>query len=206
MKGKRIRGAYKKGKDRRLQILRAARKCLIDSGYHNFSMRKVADSAGIRIGNLQYYFPTKAELVQAMLDGVIEEYLEVWAEIRSRGTPEEQFLAIIEDVVLDLNTRQTTVFFPEVWSLSNHETFVTRAMDAMYETYRGVLVEVILEMNPSLSPVQAHHLALFISASIEGHTMFIGYRKPWRKETGSILAMAQQSFIWLIRNGDIPGG
>ena len=50
-------GAYKKGKDTRNQILNVARDLLIDEGYHNFSLRKVAEHAGIRVGNLQYYFP-----------------------------------------------------------------------------------------------------------------------------------------------------
>lgn len=204
MKAKTKGGGYQKGKDRRVQILDSARSLLIESGYHNFSLRKVAENSGIRVGNLQYYFPTKEDLVRALLDLVIAQYVEEWIELRRHGSPEQQFLAIIEDVILDLNTKQTTVFFPEIWSLSNHEKNLTRAMDNMYETYRKVLAEVIGEMNPALSATQAHHLALFISASIEGHTMFIGHRKPWKKETQNVLTMAKQSFVWLIYNGNIP--
>ena len=121
-------GAYKKGKDKRNQILDVARDLLIDEGYHNFSLRKVAEKAGIRVGNLQYYFPAKSDLVKAMLDHVIKDYLQDFDNIRGTGTPEQQFIAVIEDVVTDLNTRKTTVFFPELWSLSNHEKGITRSM------------------------------------------------------------------------------
>lgn len=197
-------GSYQKGKDKRQDVLEAAVDLLIESGYHNFSMRKVADAAGIRVGNLQYYFPSKAKLVKAMLDHALSSYLDAFVEIRRHGTPEEQFLTIIDQVLNDLNKKRTTVFFPEVWSLSNHEKGVTQAMDAMYENYRKVLADIICEINPALSDLQARRLALFISASIEGHTIFIGYRKPWKKETTNIIHIAKQSFLWLILQGDIP--
>lgn len=77
-------------------------------------------------------------------------------------------------------------------------------MDAMYEDYRRVLADIISDVNPQLSRPQTRRLALFISASLEGHTIFIGYRKPWQKETANIVAMASQSFLWLIKHGDIP--
>ena len=197
-------GAYKKGKDKRNQILDVARDLLIDEGYHNLSLRKVAEKAGIRVGNLQYYFPAKADLVTAMLDHVIDDYLEDFDDIRGSGNPEEQFIAVVEDVVTDLNTRKATVFFPELWSLSNHEKGVTRSMDNMYQRYREVLAEIIAEINPRLSADQCQRLALFFSASIEGHTIFIGYRKPWRAETRNIVSLATQSFLWLVKYGDIP--
>lgn len=197
-------GAYKKGKDTRNQILNVARDLLIDEGYHNFSLRKVAENAGIRVGNLQYYFPAKSDLVKAMLDHVIDDYLQDFDDIRGTGTPEEQFIAVIEDVITDLNTRKTTVFFPELWSLSNHEKGITRSMDNMYQRYREVLAEIIREINPSLSKAQSQRLALFFSSSVEGHTIFIGYRKPWRGETENIVNLAAQSFLWLVKSGDIP--
>jgi AcrR family transcriptional regulator len=204
VKKKATQGAYQKGKDKRQYILEAAAELLIESGYHNFSMRKVADAAGIRLGNLQYYFPSKEKLVKAMLDNALSRYLDDFFEIRQHGTPEEQFLTVINHVVFDLNSKRTTVFFPELWSLSNHEKGVTKSMDEMYENYRRVLADIIGDVNPELSSQQRRRLALFISASLEGHTIFIGYRKPWKKETANILAMASQSFLWLIKHGDIP--
>jgi AcrR family transcriptional regulator len=197
-------GAYKKGKDKRNQILNVARDLLIDEGYHNLSLRKVAEKAGIRVGNLQYYFPAKSDLVTAMLNHVIDDYLKDFEDIRGSGTPEEQFIAVIEDVITDLNSRKTTVFFPELWSLSNHEKGITRSMDNMYQRYRGVLAEIIGEINPELSTSQCGRLALFFSSSIEGHTIFIGYRKPWREETANIVSLATQSFLWLIKHGQVP--
>lgn len=203
---KTIRRRSEKGESSAKGILLAAEGLLIDEGYHNFSLRKVAARAEQTLGSLQYYFPTKASLVKAMLNNRIQRYLVMFEQIRGdAGTdPINQFEALIAGIVRDLNTKTTTVFFPEVWSMANHDQQATEFLDAMYGSYRDVLVDVIRLINPKLSKRQLTRIAIYISASLEGHTMFIGHRKPWKKETENIISMASQSFLWLIRSGEIP--
>ena len=197
-------GSYQKGEERVIAILNAAVTILVNSGYHNFSLRKVASEAGISVGNLQYYFPSKDALTNALLDQIIEEYIEIFDTMRQQGTPEEQFKSIVNHVMSDLKTKRTTVLFPELWSLANHEKGVTKQVDMMYNRYRSLLVDVIQEINPALSNDQCVRLGVFISSSMEGHTMFTGYRKPWTKETSNLIEIAIQSFLWLIKHGEIP--
>lgn len=196
----------KKGEHSAQGILLAAERLLIEQGYHNFSLRKVAANANQTLGSLQYYFPTKDDLVKAMLDNCIERYLDMFNQIRvEAGTDaQDQFRALIVGIVRDLNSTTTTVFFPEVWSMANHDEHAAQFMDAMYGRYRDVLVDVIGQINPALSPEQLMRLALYISASLEGQTMFVGDGKPWQQETMNIVSMATQSFLWLIRSGQIP--
>ncbi len=200
------RGRSGKGQHTSLAIALAAEKLLIEQGYHNFSMRKVAQTAGLTLGNLQYYFPNKDALIKAMLDNCIQRYLDRFEQTRAHAgeDPEAQFKAIITLVFKDLNRKTTTRFFPEVWSLSNHYGHAVKFMDEMYEKYRLILIEVMALINPRLSEHQLQQLALFISSSIEGHTMFVGYDKPWMSETDKMIDIAIQSFLWLIRCGRIP--
>lgn len=198
------RQGYSKGDEQVRNILTAATNVLIDHGYHNFSMRRVASTAGISVGNLQYYFATKEILVEAMLDDVINGYLAVFDEIRHHGSPREQFESIVRAVVMDLPEKQTTRFFPELWSMANHHENLTKYMDAMYGRYRDVLASTIRDINPKLTKRQANTLALFVSCSLEGHTVFVGHHKPWTKETKNIADVACQSFLWLIENGVVP--
>ncbi|MBT3900058.1 MAG: TetR family transcriptional regulator C-terminal domain-containing protein, partial [Gammaproteobacteria bacterium] len=100
----------------------------------------------------------------------------------------------------DLNSKNTTMFFPELWSLANHQASATQLMDDMYAQYRAVLKEVIKEINPKLKPSSVDRLALFISASIEGHTVFIGHGKPWQKQTKKLIKIATQSFLFAIES------
>jgi AcrR family transcriptional regulator len=200
--GAAVPGTYAKGRTRAADILDAGVSVLIEHGYHNFSLRRVADEAGLRLGNLQHYFPSKDALVQAMLDRVIEAYLARFVRIQESGLdPEAEFRQIIDMVFRDLNTRRTTVFFPELWSLANHDTVVAGHMDRMYARYRDVLGASIARINPALDEAQVRRLALFVSASIEGHTVFVGHGKPWRKQTQDVVALATASFLWLIRSG-----
>jgi AcrR family transcriptional regulator len=200
-----VPGTYAKGRTRAADILDAGVSVLIEHGYHNLSLRRVADEAGLRLGNLQHYFPSKDALVQAMLDRVIEAYLARFVRIQESGLdPEAEFRQIIDMVFRDLNTRRTTVFFPELWSLANHDTVVAGHMERMYARYRDVLGASIARINPALDEAQVRTLALFVSASIEGHTVFVGHGKPWQKQTQGILTLATASFLWLIRSGSTP--
>src|SRR2546423_4697943 len=47
----------------REQIVRAAAESLLENGYSGTSVRAIASRANVAIGNLQYYFPTKSELL-----------------------------------------------------------------------------------------------------------------------------------------------
>jgi AcrR family transcriptional regulator len=197
-------GVYSKGKNTASEILSSAIKVFIAEGYAGFSLRKVAAAADVKLSNLQHYFPSKDALLEAMMMVEIEAYLASFEEIRSHGSAEQQLAELVEMVVEDLKTKKTTIFFPELWSLSNHHQAMTKHMDAMYRRYRLVVKEIIRAINPALNDRQVKHLALFITASLEGHTVFVGYHKPWTRETKAISSIATQSFLWLIKSGEIP--
>jgi AcrR family transcriptional regulator len=203
---KTVSKGYSKGDKRIKLILEAAEQLLIDNGYHNFSMRKVATKAGVSVGNLQYYFPSKDKLLESLLDKVIQNYLDTFDRFRGKYDPKEQLINIIKTVLTDMKTKHTTVFYPELWSMANYEKHVSKIMDEMYGKYRSLVTEVIREINPNLSECQAQRLSMFMTASLEGHTMFVGYQKPWTKETENMIDISIQSFLWLIEQGDIPAG
>lgn len=199
------RGPYKSGLKTQKLIIESAVNLLIEEGYHNFSLRKVALRSGISGGNLQHHFKTKDDLVVAMLDSVINVYLETFKSLfESKVPPKVRLRKILEHVILDLNTKYTTVLFPELWSLSNHDKKVSESVDDMYEKYRAVYKECIAEINPKLTDKQIEKAALFMSASIEGHTTFIGHKRNWTHHTQSIIEMSYTSFLFLIESGNIP--
>lgn len=58
-------------------IVRAAAESLLENGYAGTSVRAIASRAGVAIGNLQYYFPTKSELL-----------VEAWRYLTGRSVEE----------------------------------------------------------------------------------------------------------------------
>src|SRR5437763_10235346 len=61
----------------REQIVRAAAESLLENGYAGTSVRAIASRAGVAIGNLQYWFPTKSELL-----------VEAWRYLTARSVEE----------------------------------------------------------------------------------------------------------------------
>src|SRR3989454_2859592 len=61
----------------REQIVRAAAESLLENGYAGTSVRSIASRAGVAIGNLQYYFPSKSELL-----------VEAWRYLTARSVEE----------------------------------------------------------------------------------------------------------------------
>lgn len=85
----------------------------MEEGYANLSMRKVAKKAGISIGNLNYYYRTKEDLLRDLVDYVIIPYLEEFDRAREEAgdSPEKQLEAVLNFWITDLSTPETTVFF-----------------------------------------------------------------------------------------------
>ncbi|MEM8660351.1 MAG: TetR/AcrR family transcriptional regulator [Pseudomonadota bacterium] len=199
------RGPYKKSEQSRERIIDAAIEQLIEEGYKSLTFRKIANRAEVSIGNLQHHFETKQKLIGHMLDVVIGGYIDEFGQmIQSTQSPQEQLRSVINTVVQDLTTRETTMFFPELWSMANHDPDVDELMTQMYERYMAVYHDIIARINPSLTPVQIERAALFIAATVEGHTIFIGQGKRAQGMSHAIEQMAFNSFLKMIEEGDIP--
>jgi AcrR family transcriptional regulator len=65
----------------REQIVAAALRLFREQGYQGTTMRAVAASAGVSVGNTYYYFSSKEELVQGFYDQMVAEQRAACAEV-----------------------------------------------------------------------------------------------------------------------------
>jgi AcrR family transcriptional regulator len=79
------RGGYRKGTERRAQILDEMIRMVAEQGVDASSLRSVADALGITHAALRHYFPSRDELLLA----VYREH-----EVREQGAPERMKSAI----------------------------------------------------------------------------------------------------------------
>ncbi len=63
----------KKPEERRMEILEAARFLFQTKGFENTSMQEIIDRLGIAKGTIYYYFKSKEELLEAVIDNIIDE-------------------------------------------------------------------------------------------------------------------------------------
>lgn len=194
-------GGYLKGNETRELILRTALSILIEEGYRAMSMRRVATACGMKFGNLTYHYRSREDLVRELLDAVIRAYEVEFATIMHMpGVPPEERLSRLCTLVLDdIRSKKTTRFFPELWSLSNHDAFVLERMQELYVRARAPLLEIIAEMRPDLADNEREIIALFISASMEGMTIFAGHEKPFEPRMPQLERIAIATFCHLVK-------
>ncbi|MGV9801745.1 TetR/AcrR family transcriptional regulator [Mycobacterium sp. NPDC003449] len=71
--------AYVKAAEREKQIIAAARTVLASVGVSATTLRLVASEAGIPLGTLHYVFPSKEQMLRAVIDAVVGEVLDTVA-------------------------------------------------------------------------------------------------------------------------------
>ncbi|WP_174273094.1 TetR/AcrR family transcriptional regulator [Sphingomonas bacterium] len=199
-------GAYACGTETIEHILRAALSVLVEEGSRAFTLRRIAAECGMKVGNLSYYFPRKEDLVQQLLEAILNGYADISAGLRE-GTvdqPEERLRRMIAFTLDDIRSKLTTNLFPELWALANHDEKVNALVQDFYARAQRGIASAVSAVNPRLDEEECCMVALFISATMEGTTIFAGYQKPWEGQMPQIKIMAVNSLLNLVK-GLSPG-
>jgi AcrR family transcriptional regulator len=69
----RLKGGVTMKSDTKERVLAFARKIILEKGVNHFTLEEVAKQAGISKGGLLYHFPTKEELIKAMLHQYMQD-------------------------------------------------------------------------------------------------------------------------------------
>ncbi|MCC6765754.1 MAG: TetR/AcrR family transcriptional regulator [Deltaproteobacteria bacterium] len=162
-----------KGRIRMEAILDAATTLLIDDGYAHLSTRKIAARAGIRPGHLQYYYPTKQDVVRGLLERYLERASLAFEREAATAPDAEGRVDLFLDAVLrDQREGDRARFFWELWALAARDGAIADAMHAFYRTYWRRLVDALLGANPALGRPRAERRAALLIATLEGLTLF----------------------------------
>jgi AcrR family transcriptional regulator len=194
-------GIYQTGRERVVQILETALEIVIESGYQALTLREVARRCNVQIGAVTYYYKSRSDLLQDVLNMVMVPYAESIGAILEEGglSAEQKLERFIRVLLEDIRTKRTTRLFPHLWALANNDPFVAKAVDSIYILERRTLTRLISEINPTLGEREREALAVYLSAAIAGSTMFVGFEKPWAGELPLYSAIACQGLIQLVK-------
>ncbi len=192
--------SYANGQATATSILDGAKALVIEEGFAKLSMRGLARSLGMSPGNLNYYYSSKSDLIQDLCAFVVEPYLQEFEKLRLRSaaSASNQLRSVLEFVYNDLGNRETTLFFPELWVLALRDSGAAEHMDSLYSSYRSVIQDIIQDTRPDLDQQTTEDLALSISASIEGHTVFVGHRRSHADRAGPIGELIIEQLIEMV--------
>ncbi len=157
------------------EALDVATAMLIEEGYAGLSFRKVAAGAGMGIGNLQHYFPTKADLIRALLDRLFTRFdASMMARRTTDGGPAAELDAAVDYALLDQTSRESCVLLWEIWALAARDPHANDLLIEFYDKYVGYISQTIKRVRPEITPERARCAATLAAALIEGVSLFRG--------------------------------
>ena len=164
---------------RTIELVRVATGVLLKDGLQKFSMRRVADAAGMTLTSLQYHFPKLADLTNAMVDYRIDNYVDAAKEyLRGLAVdPIEAFRTHISYFVDDAMTHETAVFTLQFQAMACHDPYAASALDAYMTLYRDSLGLFIRRINPTVPPDEAVRRGAAIAAMIDGMMVILSEGK-----------------------------
>ena len=129
------RRGYPVGHETRQMIVAVAGKVLVESGYAGLTLKRVADAAGVSVGNLNYYFRTKESLVEALIEHVLTDFSSRFEDIVRHKVADgsNTFSALLQWAMDGSCTPQYSRLARELWAMASHNKSVAAAMDHYYD-------------------------------------------------------------------------
>lgn len=159
------------GKATAAKLVKTAHDMLMEGDYADFSMRSIAKAAGVRLANLQYYFPKKEDLILALMHYVGELYDNRYKECLKKADkqPIAQFKAAIEFNLEDIFCIKTRHFFIQFWPLiAIVDNYSGNLLNEFYQPAIRQFKELINDLHPDVEEHENQRRAEMITALIEG--------------------------------------
>ncbi|MFI2607610.1 TetR family transcriptional regulator [Kitasatospora sp. NPDC018619] len=167
-----VRGLSGKGAQRREELLDTAEELLVTTGGGELSMRAVAAAAGVRLGHLQHYFPTRTELVAAVLGRVLDRSVERLGPLLDPARARDARLGgLLGALLAEHQDPRLVRLFAELWALAARDPAVAAAVRAFYTRYRELVAAFLAERHPGLAEEERRARARVFIMLVEGASL-----------------------------------
>ena len=183
------------------EIIQATKKILVDDGLANLSTRRVARELGISIGNLHYYFSTKNDLLQAVIEDVIRGYDEEFEREAKLfpNAPRKRIEAFLRYLIADAKKPEVRAFFYQLWGMSVQNEFAADLRDKAYNRFTDMMVDMLAPLHSERSSSELKLLAMGVNTAIEGLHVTFGLGKEMLEQYPD---MEELLFQQIMRNID----
>lgn len=100
----------KRQEARLTQVLDAAVQCFIEDGFHNTSMNKLAQKAGMSVGHIYHYFENKDAVIKALIEREFEDANQRTTEVVTLDG--EHFIQATLERLMEAVVNKTDPFHP----------------------------------------------------------------------------------------------
>jgi AcrR family transcriptional regulator len=195
-------GLRAQGLRTRKSIVRVARKLLLEVGSLEFSLRAVALRTGISISNLQYHFPTRVAVVRAVMEPIIDAYLEdLERSLDNSISPREAVDELLERVLSDAKDAEGTALWWHFASLASTDPECSRLMDGWYDALTRGIAQLIRAVNPECKVADSLHVAMLLIAMADGLALQLRAGRRKRDDARGLDARFMTTANFLIGRG-----
>ena len=195
-------GTSERGKATAQRVIDAARELLMTKGYVQFSVRNVAARAGLHLANVQYYFPTRDDLMGALVKDIDTRYRAAYGHARDKAPQDHiaRFRALLQFALRDIERAPTRRFFIQLWGLLNSlDGGSGGPLSEAYAIDIQHLSECVAELEPELDQVEIRRRATLLAAMIEGLLVVHSAHSRNRKEMKALLSRAEKVCMQIAR-------
>ncbi|MCA1854315.1 TetR/AcrR family transcriptional regulator [Massilia oculi] len=189
-----------KGLGRARDILLAARRLLASEGYAGLSMRRVAQDAGMSLSNVQHYYGSKEQLLEALLLYTMDEFQAKMDQIAvaMAGRPQvERFLSTVDMFLDEITEPVTHAIFFEIWALASRHPFASSLMGKMVGRERKAIYGLVRGLNPAIDDEEYMRRSVLIVAQVEGLMLFRLDRRARPEQFASVRASVHKVLLTL---------
>jgi len=182
-----LRASTTKGNERVVSILDAAKDIIVKEGFSGLSYRNIAKSAGIAVGNVNYY-PSKDDLMVDLAVYIFDRWGDRFQKRLPSALVDERsiFIFSINFMITENKRDKSASLLMEMWALANHSPSVGKMLDAFYSKMRAWIADMLDRARPGLDPPQLAIRAALITAQIEGLMILIGPRRQAHPELSGL--------------------
>ncbi|MFD1703400.1 TetR/AcrR family transcriptional regulator [Methylopila henanensis] len=177
-----------KGAGRTAAILEAAKDIVVAEGFANLSYRNIAKRVGIAVGNVNYYYPSKDDLMVDLAEFIFDRWDQrLKKRVPSRLKSDREIFRFSIQFMIEENKRERTVtLLMEMWAMANHSPPVSKMLGAFYARMRTWISGMIERVRPDINRESRELRAALITAQIEGLMILIGPKRVKHDELAGL--------------------
>ncbi|NRB15985.1 MAG: TetR/AcrR family transcriptional regulator [Rhodobacteraceae bacterium] len=154
-------------------ILDCALKLLIETGDAGLTLRKLADLAGMRLSNVQYYFKSRDDVLKAMVARYFEACTANLVQLTKASeakSPRErvQYLAL-SGLSHGTEISDMCRAFREIWAISSRNSVIDQCLMDYYRNFAELMADFAFETQ--LDEVRRNRLATLLLTFFEGYSI-----------------------------------
>ncbi len=157
-----------KGAKRREEILLLARDVLISSGFSQFSMRDIASRADMKLGNLQYYFPSREELLEAVVRAEFDANLAAVQMIGDASGDGAEALTDAARYLVRQWLNEGACIYAVMSFLAMHEERFRNLHREIYEQFYAALDPLLMRTKPTMKKAERLRKVRLVTSLMDG--------------------------------------